>query len=178
MQSNNSSILRESKRITTILEYEGILTQNIISRNVEILECKIRNVNLLSKISTAVIELTQNMMNYSKSEDTQCREILSMGFIEVTKDIHNTYCITSKNIISLEDKEKLEPKLSEIITLNPDELNKKYRELRRSGTHSHEKGAGIGFYEIEKLSNSIDYSFKQINEDKYFFCFKSTIISQ
>ncbi len=162
----------------TILDYEGILTQNIISHNIEIINYKITNMNLLNQISTTVIELTQNMMSYSKSQDLECREILPEGFIEVTKDESNTYYIKSKNIISIEDKEKLEPKLNEIQTLSNDEIKKKYRELRRSGKDSHEGGAGIGFYEIAKRSDNIEFGFKQINEDKYYFNFSSIIYSK
>jgi len=170
--------IKETEPFQTILEYEGILTQNIISHNIEIIEYKIDNLHLLSEISTAVIELTQNMMNYSKSDDLECREILPEGMIKVTKDSNNTYIIKSKNIIAIEDKEKLEPKLSEIVTLNSDEIKKKYRELRRSGKDQHDKGAGIGFFEIAKRSNKIEYDFQQINNTKYYFNFKSIIFGK
>jgi hypothetical protein len=52
---------------------------------------------------------------------------------------------------------------------------KRYRELRKSGQNTHSKGGGIGMYEIAKISDSIEYSFEAINEDKYHFTMKSFV---
>jgi len=54
-------------------------------------------------------------------------------------------------------------------------IKKRYRELRKSGQNTHEKGGGIGMYEIAKASDSIDYSFEPINEDKYYFTMRSIV---
>jgi hypothetical protein len=151
-----------------ILEYEGILTQAIISHNVDILEHSIDNISIVGKLSTLVVEITQNMMNYSKSHDLNCRDIRPAGLIKVTQQ-DNTYFVKSKNILSIEDKQKIEPKLQEIQNMSEAEIKKRYKELRRSGENTHEKGGGIGFYEIAKLANSIKYSFEPINEEKLYF---------
>ena len=52
---------------------------------------------------------------------------------------YDNYYIHSQNIIALKDKEKIEPKLEEILTLDQEQLKKKYRELRRSGRDKHGK---------------------------------------
>lgn len=128
---------------------------------------------MMGKISTIAIELTQNMMYYSKSKDLDCREILPAGLIEITKEDESVYHARSKNILSIEDKTRVETKLTEIKSLDQPELKKKYRELRKSGAHSHEKGGGIGFYEIAKLIQEFKYNFTEINEQKYMYEFKA-----
>jgi|GEM_PF-694610 len=168
-------IAETSNRIETILEYEGVLTQGIISHSMDIIEHNISNIAMNGNISTIVIELTQNMMKYSKSHDLICRDIRPAGLIEVQKDKDDVYYVRSKNILSIEDKNKIEPKLIEIQSLDKAGIKKRYRELRRSGENTHENGGGIGFYLISKFATSIEYEFKDINDEKFNFEFKVMI---
>ncbi|MEA3383136.1 MAG: SiaB family protein kinase [Campylobacterota bacterium] len=162
------------------ISYGGILTQPLISAMTEALEMEAEQNNVgmgvSSNIFTIFIELSQNMMNYSKSNVEESRDIVPGGLIVVSKDSERTsYFIDSQNIISIDDKNKIEPKLEEIVTLNRDEIKKRYKELRRSGRNTHEKGGGIGFYEIAKRCDAISYDFTKINEDKYYFHIKTQI---
>lgn len=161
------------------LSYGGFLTQTLIAGMTEALEKEAEyhelNMGIANNIFTIFIELSQNVMNYSKSKNINCKEVKSEGLILVGKDEENNYYIHSQNIIGQDDKNKIEPKLNEIITFNKDEIKKKYRELRRSGRDSHLKGGGIGFYEIAKRSDAIKFEFKKINEDKYYFHFVARV---
>ncbi len=164
--------------VKNILKYKGQLTQGIISHCMDDLEDSIVNIGMMGKVATISIELLQNMMNYSKTTDLTSRDIKSAGSIEVTKDRNYTYYIQSKNIISIEDKQKIEPRLLDIQNLDASGIRAKYRELRRSGENAHDKGGGIGFYEIAKLTSSIEYTFTTINEQKYYFEFKAIVESR
>ena len=93
----------------------------------------------------------------------------------VSRDNNGNYFIDSRNIISREDKDKIEPKLIEIDSLDLDGIKKRYKELRRSGKNTHGKGGGIGFYEIAKRCDKIEYDFKEINENKFYFHIKTKI---
>jgi hypothetical protein len=77
-----------------------------------------------------------------------------------------------------DDKEKIEPKLLEIQSLDKDGIKQRYKELRRSGANTHGQGGGIGFYEIAKRCDSIEHEFKQINENKFYFHLMTTITTQ
>jgi len=158
------------------LTYGGFLSQALISGMTEALEQEAAgselNMGDANDIFTIFIELSQNMMNYSKNKDKD--EFKSEGLILVGKD-ENSYYIHSQNIIALKDKEKIEPKLEEIETLTRDGIKKRYRELRRSGKDKHGKGGGIGFYEIAKRCSKIEYSFTPINDDRFYFHFQATI---
>ena len=168
MENLDSSII--------FIKHDGLLTQNEIQSMTELLEndmlCNNINIGLLTNIVTIFIELSQNIMKYSKNENANCRLIDPSGVILVSRDDDCNYSIQSQNIISLEDKEKMEPKLIEINSLDKDEIKARYKELRKSGKNTHAKGGGIGFYEIAKRCDKIQYKFMKLNEDKFIFHLK------
>jgi len=161
------------------LSYGGFLSQTLISGMTEALEKESSksaiNMGVSNNIFTIFIELSQNMMNYSKNTIENNRNIDPSGLIIVSKDDENSYYIHSQNIVSIEDKEKMTPKLIDVTTLSKDEIKKKYKELRRSGKDTHWKGGGLGFYEIAKRCDSIEYNFREINKDKFYFHIKTKI---
>lgn len=162
------------------ISYGGFLTQSLIASMTEALEHE-AHINGLglgasNNIFTIFIELTQNMMNYSKSIDECCDDIVPGGLIVVSRDKDGSnYYVHSRNVVSLSDKDKIEPKFEEIKTLDKDQLKKRYRELRRSGANTHDKGGGIGFYEIAKRCTKLDCEFTKINDTRYYFYLKTTI---
>ncbi len=160
--------------------YAGDLDQTLISAMTEELEKEAEDrdigMSISNNIFTIFIELTQNMMTYSKSLENE--ENKAQGLLLISKDSDLNYHIYSQNIVSLQDKEKIEPKLLEIQSLDKDGIKKRYRELRKSGKNTHEKGGGIGFYEIAKRCNSIEYDFTNIQKGRYYFNIKTTIITK
>jgi len=162
------------------LSYGGYLSQALISGMTEALEKEAEengiNMSASNNMFTIFIELSQNMMNYSKMLNTESHR--AQGLILVSKDTNFNYHIHSQNIVSLADKEKIEPKLLEIQSLDKDGIKKRYRELRKSGQNTHGKGGGIGFYEIAKKCDSIEYDFTKIQDDRYYFHIKTTILTK
>ncbi|NPA11378.1 MAG: SpoIIE family protein phosphatase [Epsilonproteobacteria bacterium] len=157
-----------------IFEYSGIITQNVISSAIDVLEANIHNISLIGKLSTIVIETLQNIMKYSKTIDENSQELHPYGYIKIIKD-KDSYIIITKNIVNKTDKETIEKRLKEIQNLDIKEIKKRYKELRKSGEHTHENGGGIGFYEIAKLAANIEYKFEEINQDKFYFIQKITV---
>ena len=161
------------------LSYGGFLSQTLISGMTEALEKEAEyndiSIGISTNIFTIFIELSQNMMNYSKAKVIDDSSIVSKGLILVTRDEKSNYYIHSQNIISTQDKEKVEPKLLDIQSLDRDGIKKRYRELRKSGKDTHDKGGGIGLYEIAKKCDAIEYNFTKINEDRYYFHIKTII---
>ncbi len=161
------------------LSYGGFLSQALISGMTEALEKEALSSDISMGISnnifTIFIELAQNMMNYSKTQHKDCQEIEPGGLIVVSKDEESNYYIQSQNIVSIDDKKKMEPKLIDVTTLDKESIKKIYKELRRSGKGTHNKGGGLGFYEIAKRCDHIEYNFKKINENKFYFHIKTKI---
>lgn len=177
----------DTKRLEKILEedgivfltYGGFLTQSLIVGMTEALEKE----SLYSEISmktsnnifTIFIELSQNMMNYAKSNQARNEKFDPKGMIIVGKNTEEQYYLLSQNIVALEDKNQIEPRLKEILSTDLAGIKKLYKEARRSGKHSHERGGGIGFYEIAKRCSSIQYHFDALNDDKFYFKFKAIL---
>jgi uncharacterized protein DUF6272 len=161
------------------LSYGGFLSQALISSMTEALEKEAEyndlNMGISNNIFTVFIELSQNMMNYSKTKDLTNRDIKPEGLILVSKDKKGNYFIDSQNIVAVEDRSKIEPRLKEIESLDKEGIKKRYRELRKSGKNTHGKGGGIGFYEIAKKCSKIEHEFKEINENKFYFHIKTQI---
>lgn len=172
MNINNIQSMVEDDGII-FLSYGGFLSQTLISGMTEALEQEAEyhdlNMGIANNIFTVFIELSQNIMNYAKHKASDSKGTKSEGLIVVGKDTDGNYYIHSQNVIDVKDKEKIEPKLAELVTMTIDEIKKRYRELRRSGRDSHGKGGGIGFYEIAKRCNEMKYEFKELNENKYYF---------
>jgi len=164
------------------LSYGGHLSQTLITGMTEALEKEAEeygmNMSISNNLFTIFIELSQNMMNYSKHAEATNNNVKPQGLIFVTKDSEHNYYIHSQNIISLEDKLKIEPKLLEIQELDKDGIKKRYRELRKSGRNTHHKGGGIGFYEIAKKCDAIEHDFQKINNERFYFHIKTTIITK
>jgi len=177
MDLNNIQDIVEKDGII-FLTYGSFLSQTLISGMTEALEQETISSDLSMGISTNIftifIELSQNIMNYSKTKDEYSSNVKSHGLIVVGKDDKH-YFIHSQNIITDVDRKRIEPKVEEIVSMSKDEIKKRYRELRRSGKNTHAKGGGIGFYEIAKRSDTINYEFKKINSEKYYFHFISTV---
>jgi len=159
------------------LTYGGTITQSLIVAMTETLEKETENaelsMGLASKIFTVFIELAQNMMNYSKKMNKEGFD--PKGLIIVGKNKDGYYYVYSQNIVNEEDKQKIEERLKTLVSASRDEIKKMYREARKSGKDKHRKGGGIGFYEIARKSEKIEYNFSDLGNNKYSFQFKAIV---
>lgn len=174
-ESKLENVLEENGIL--FLTYGGFFTQSLIAGMTEVLEKEVEEAELSMKISSNIfvvfIELSQNIMNYSKklksSNSFDPKGLILVG----KKDDH--YFVESKNIISIEDKNKIESKLKNIQTLSQDEIKKLYKEVRRSGRDTHAKGGGLGFLEIAKKVSTFEFEFKELSDDKLYFKFSAKL---
>ncbi|MDF1881788.1 hypothetical protein JHD50_10840 [Sulfurimonas sp. MAG313] len=159
------------------LAYDGFITQALIVAMTEALEKESDNLGLTTStnILTIFIELTQNMMNYSKSQKKlhcSCngKGMILVGYINES----HQYYVMSRNVIIEKDKDYIQSLLEKIVSLDAQELRNYYRELRKLGKTKHEKGAGIGFIEIARKCEKIIYDFEAV-DDIYNFTFKAIL---
>lgn len=178
MHINKLESLLEKEGIV-FLTYGGFLTQSLVVGMTEALEKESENADISMKLAnnifTIFIELSQNMMNYSKSLKQNGQEFDPKGMIVVGKNKDGYYYIMSQNIININDKNKIEEKLNKIISTDLEGVKQLYKEARRSGKDMHGKGGGIGFYEIAKRASKIEYDFSSIDDNKFYFKFKAIL---
>ena len=164
------------------LNYGGFLTHSLIVGMTDALEKESENNDMSLKVTnnilTIFIELSQNMMNYSKKLSSEGSELDPTGLIMVGVNKNKSeYYIFSRNILNSSDKEKILPKIKEVQSLDKVSLKELYRKNRKSGLNKHEKGAGLGFIEIARKCDKINFSFDKIENktDLYYFSLKATI---
>jgi len=155
------------------MTYIGFISQTLLTGMVEALEQE-KDIGDIPKemshsIFTVLIEMTQNIMKYSKNDYQDENSFKSNGLILVAKHNKDNFYVHSQNIITKEDTKRIKRRIDDIKSLDEMAIKLKYRELRRNATHSHHYGAGIGFYEIAKCSKDIQYRFEKISENKYNF---------
>ena len=171
------SILKEDGIV--FLTYGGFMSQDLIASMTEALEKESENAELTAtqsnSIFTIFIELSQNIMNYSKSLIDKDRKLDPKGIIIVGRNDMDEYYILSQNVIAVDDKKRIEPKLKNITNTDLAGIKELYKKERKSGKGKHEKGGGIGFYEIAKRSLRIEYSFEPIDGDMFYFRFKAVL---
>lgn len=162
------------------LVYATFLTQTLISSMTDMLEKEAESrgfgISGISGVYTVFIELAQNIMNYSKVRAGDSSEYKPEGLIWVGRDKdEQIYYVQSRNVIDIKDKEKMEAKLMELVTMDSDAVKLRYRELRKNGRDAHQKGGGIGFYEVAKRATHLSYQFIAISENKFYFDFRVDI---
>ena len=155
------------------LAYLGFITQPLVTSIIEALEKldeEDENVNFPHKLYVIFIEMAQNIMHYSTKGKYR-------AFILIGKEGEDYY-ILSKNLTTEKGKDRIEKSLHEIEGLDRKALRQLYKERRKSGKDSHDKGAGIGFLEIAKVAKKIDFEFEKYDkegEDNYIFALKAYI---
>jgi len=155
------------------ITYVGFVTQTLLAGMIDSLEHEQEFSDIprgtAHNIFTIFIEVTQNIIKYAKSELLKQTSYKSNGLIVIGKTKENQYFIHSQNLVAKKDVDLITKRIEMVKKLTPEEIKQKYRELRRSGENSHECGAGIGFFEIAKRAKEMNYKFKKIGENKYYF---------
>lgn len=151
--------------------YVGSMSQTLLSGMIDELkhEKEMKDIPSIKShdIVTILIEMTQNIMKYTEENDVE--KITSNGLILVGKYDEDNFFIHSQNKVATKDAKIIANRIDEIKKLEKDEIKQKYKELRRNASNSHYQGAGIGFYEIAKRAESINYVFDEIDADTYYF---------
>jgi len=134
------------------------------------------NQHISRRVFSVIVEMVQNISHYAEIEDqigTDGKGKPS-GIILFGKN-NNEYYIHCGNFIKQDEQARLKEKLMQIKEMNKDELKIFYREQRRCGPEASSMGAGLGFIEIARHANKIEFDFSPQSETLTFFSFKAFI---
>lgn len=153
-------------------DFSGILTQDKLGE----IEDKIVNkysyifehTRKKEKLLTIFYELGQNIIKYA----IQNRKI-NHALLPVIKIGHNsdddTFYIVTRNLVEKDCMEKIKQRIDEANSINKTSISKIYKEYRKSNKYSHERGEGLGFFELAKRSSEkIRYNFREVG-GKYYY---------
>lgn len=167
------------EKVEHFFKYNGYLTQDILGEIESELEEKHQNIfsktSKKEKLYTVLYELGQNIIKYaSHSEDS----VLSQQpYIEISYNFTDSYfMIVCKNKVSSKSIDTIKTRIDEANAIEPEDMKDFYRELRKNKKYSHEKGAGIGFFEFAKRSlKKMRYSFDEIDAEHSYYTIIVTI---
>ncbi len=159
-----------------IFSFSGTISQAIVSSVAETIEQELVSLGTTTKIIhnlfSVLTEQMQNIMSHSRDTIEKGTNIYeSSGITLVGYDRNKEkYFVSSANVINLSDQSVIATKINKINTMDVEHLKQYYRELRRTGTNTHARGAGLGFLEMAKKSSEpLKYHFREINEEQSFF---------
>lgn len=163
-----------------VLAFNGVMTHDLLVVMAELLKekyiTKFNDPKLTKKLFSVFIELMQNIAYYSKDKVKIGDKSVGRGIILV-KELKRGYSIMAGNIINLQDKSKIENKISYINSLNCEELKQLYKKTIKIKREEGQIGGGIGFIDIaRKSSDRLVYGFKEIDKDRIFFEINVNII--
>ncbi|BDC99622.1 SiaB family protein kinase [Persicobacter psychrovividus] len=158
-----------------ILVYEGEFTQEITKSVLAMAERNMDSIGEESstkrKVFNVMVECLQNIVKHGDEESSVSKQAIFM----IGKK-NDKYVITSGNPIKKENVEGLKSKLEEINSLDKDGLKTLYKEIIRNTSISDKGGAGLGFVDMARKSGQeLEYDFKPLDEEYFFFSLKTTI---
>ena len=173
----------ESRKHGIFLSISGPLSQDLMVEMGEILKRKLKADGVagtvIHQVFSILVELSQNIIHYSDEKmprggdtegDTAGCGILSVGY----EDGH--YILMAGNMLEIDKIEGMRKRLAKIGAMNKNQLNNLYREQRKGLPDEDSKGAGLGLIEVaRKVSQPLEYDFKEIDEKVSFFSLKTVI---
>ena len=156
-----------------IFTFSGSVSYNILSAISISMKDELNNMDNSAKelfnVYYVFIELIQNIMNYSNKKDETSGNGSGTCFVIHHKD-SKKFRVCAGNFVSINQASKIKEKLDKINSLSKVELKAYYKEIRRSGKDTHDKGGGLGFIEIaRKTSEKLNYSITPINSTNSYF---------
>ncbi len=150
----------------TLLYYNGAFTQDLVVTFSEVLSQKLGNSKLVYSLVDIFIEMSQNLMHYSKDKS---------GSIVVIKG-EDGYLIESCNTINSTQKERIISRIDAIKPMSRDELKLYYKECRKYGKFTHLQGGGLGFVQIQRHASApLEYSFEDLSNGETIFKLTTTL---
>lgn len=137
-----------------VLSVRGEIDQEAFGNIIEQLEEHEAELKLkqFSSFKIIVTEVVQNMIKYAFKSHANHPEYEMQ--LNICYDAHKQkYFVRGGNVLQREQLETVKKRMDEVNGLDKEGLKALYRERRKSGEKSHNRGAGIGFLEMAKRSS-------------------------
>jgi len=157
-----------------ILLFKGAMSQNTLVRIGDLIRLPAEEGgedNYSKRLFAIMVEMSQNILFYSMEQEISPVTGLAVGVgIILVQQMPDIYQIVCGNIISQEQRERLEHQCETVNKMSQDELREYYSAQRRKMVHESSKGAGLGLIDIAKRSkNKLTYDFHEMPDNQFFF---------
>ncbi|NOQ70785.1 MAG: hypothetical protein GQ574_02220 [Crocinitomix sp.] len=168
-------IYKQLEERNVILSFKGIMTSELLTTILQIMESKMERFEerpkIKKKVFNVLVECLQNLYHHIDEDiddmDTEQNELNSLFMIAKTV---STYTITTGNYIKPKEVDSLRSKLDLINGMTKDELKAYYKQVLNEGTMSAKGTAGLGMIDIARKSGKkLEYDFAPINNNLSFF---------
>jgi hypothetical protein len=134
---------------------------------------------LRKKVYNVLVESLQNLYHHVDKvpDDFEDQTSDKFGLLIVEK-VENGYKIITGNFVHADNIEKLEEKIKRINRSTHEEIKELYKFILNHQRISAKGGGGLGLVDIaRKTGNKLDYTFKQYN-DNYFFFYMNILVDE
>jgi hypothetical protein len=161
---------QEVKDFKSIVYFKGQMSQDILGELGSMIKYSWSSESNVKRIFATFIEIAQNILHYS-AERVQDSDGNSKGIgMIVVNEEKDRFCLSSGNLIHNSTAQILQDKLEYLNSLNKDELKKLYKEQIKSVRPEDSKGAGLGFVDIARKSDSkLYYKVDAVDNQHSFF---------
>ncbi len=168
MRSNEISLVYEGEITHDITKAFTSLTETAMDKDEE-------SNSTQRKVFHVMVECLQNISKHAEEVDVGGKRKEKRGVFLIHKD-ESQYGVTTGNVISNNNIEKLKGQLDLVNSLDRDGIKKLHKEQIRGTRLSSKQGAGLGFIDIaKKTGNPLAYEFLEIDKEKSFFILTSKI---
>lgn len=150
------------------LAYQGEFNDDMTEKLISLSEYHIDNQDELKrskkKISFLIAESFQNIVRHGDKINLENLLENKVG-VFFTRNIGNTYYITSTNVIENENIEMLRTTIEKVNSMGAEDLKALYMNVLANEGLSSKGGAGLGLIEMaRKSAHKLEYEFENINE--------------
>lgn len=168
-------IYKQLEERDVILSFKGIMTSELLTTILQIMESKMdrfdEHPKIKKKVFNVLVECLQNLYHHIDEDiddlETSVNELNSLFMISRTS---SNYTITTGNYMKPKEVPSLKEKLDLINGMSKDELKEYYKMVLNEGTMSEKGTAGLGMIDIARKSGKeLEYDFSAINDNLTFF---------
>ena len=175
--ANVYNMYRTMEEEHVILSFKGIVTAELLTSVLHIMEAKMESMHeppkIRKKVFNVLVECLQNLYHHvEEGPEPRSREFIERrsALVLIAKE-GGHFMIRTGNYIDNSRVEELKLRLERINQLDKDGLKDFYQESLNNTLLSSKGTAGLGMIDIARKSgNRLDYDFLKVNDEVSFFC--------
>jgi len=175
--ANVYSLYRTMEDENVILSFKGIVTAELLTSVLHIMEAKMDSMHetprIRKKVFNVLVECLQNLYHHvDESPSPATKELLERksALVLIVKE-HDHFIVKTGNYIDVDKAQDLKDRLMIINSMDKEGLKEYYQASLNNSMVSEKGTAGLGMIDIARKSgNKLDFEFLKINNETSFFC--------